>query len=577
MLVMAIKPIPQNQSKEKLLIEIDRLKKELKKRKKYGLVWEEKPEEVAEMCKQNLPILKEVKEKEIITNKEKPINLLIEGDNYHALSVLNYTHAKKIDVIYIDPPYNTGNKDFIFNDNYVDREDAYRHSKWLSFMEKRLKLAKNLLKETGVIFVSIDDNEIANLKLLMNNFDLFGEDNFVAQLIRVSSPSQNVTKFVSIMHDYCLIYCKNKTMNSGDWKVQKNYVAEFQKRAKQLLGSGVKNEEIEKELKELVKYPRFFDMDHYYYADSKGVYQTVSAGGVKKGNTKSVIYHPITKKACKIPEGGWRYKEEEIRELEKTDLWHFGNDENTIPRRKLYLNDYLFQKPKGVSFYDSQSDVAALKNLGIPFDFPKPTQFIKWLLQMNNQKNLTVLDFFAGSGTTAQAVLEMNKEDEGNRKFILCTDNQDNNGSGLKIAEDICYPRIKKVIEGFKNNFQLGGNLKYFKTGFVGAKPTDGNKTRLTAEATAMLCIKEGTFEKILDQKNFKIFKDTDHYTGIIYEQSAIPAFKKTIENIKAKFSVYIFSLTDETFDHEFKDIKQKVQVYPIPEVILRVYRRIFK
>jgi len=142
---------------EKLNAEIERLKKELKKRKKYGLVWEDKPEK--------LPVLKEVKDKEIITDKNKPVNLLIEGDNYQALSVLNYTHAGKVDVIYIDPPYNTGNKDFIFNDNYVDREDAYRHSKWLSFMEKRLKLAKNLLKDTGVIFISIDDNEVAQLKL----------------------------------------------------------------------------------------------------------------------------------------------------------------------------------------------------------------------------------------------------------------------------------------------------------------------------------------------------------------------------------------------------------------------------
>ncbi|MDP2161883.1 MAG: DNA methyltransferase, partial [Flavobacterium sp.] len=163
---------------EKLNAEIERLKKELKKRKKYGLVWEEKPEEVVEMCKPalrsfsegggKLPVLKEVKNKEIITDKDKPVNLLIEGDNYHALSVLNYTHAKKVDVIYIDPPYNTGNKDFIFNDRYVDREDAYRHSKWLSFMEKRLRLAKNLLKDTGVIFISIDDNEVAQLKLLMD-------------------------------------------------------------------------------------------------------------------------------------------------------------------------------------------------------------------------------------------------------------------------------------------------------------------------------------------------------------------------------------------------------------------------
>src|SRR4030042_2571931 len=147
-----------NLEKEKLLGEIERLKKELKKRKKYGLVWEDKPEEIVEICKEKLPILKEVKSKEIITDPGKPVNLLIEGDNYHALSVLNYTHAKKIDVIYIDPPYNTGARDWKYNNDYVDINDAWRHSKWLAGMERRLQLAKRLLKDTGVLLAAIDDH-----------------------------------------------------------------------------------------------------------------------------------------------------------------------------------------------------------------------------------------------------------------------------------------------------------------------------------------------------------------------------------------------------------------------------------
>jgi len=184
----------------------------LKKRKKYGLVWEEKTEEVVEMCKEKLPVLKEIKDKEIITDKDKPVNLLIEGDNYHALSVLNYTHAKKVDVIYIDPPYNTGNKDFIFNDHYVDKEDAYRHSKWLSFMEKRLKLAKNLLKDTGVIFISIDDNEVAQLKLLMDdkNRGIFGENNLESIICwrrRTNQPNDK-SKMIAKVAEFLLVYAK---------------------------------------------------------------------------------------------------------------------------------------------------------------------------------------------------------------------------------------------------------------------------------------------------------------------------------------------------------------------------------
>ena len=140
-------------SREQLLAEINRLKKN----KKYGLVWEHKKEQVIEDFETQQPYLQEVTEKRIENAPGEPTNLIIEGDNFEALSILNYTHAGKVDVIYIDPPYNTGNKDFIYNDNYVDSEDEFRHSKWLSFMEPRLKLAKNLLKDDGVIFISIDD------------------------------------------------------------------------------------------------------------------------------------------------------------------------------------------------------------------------------------------------------------------------------------------------------------------------------------------------------------------------------------------------------------------------------------
>ena len=213
---------------------------------------------------------------------------------------------------------------------------------------------------------------------------------------------------------------------------------------------------------------------------------------------------------------------------------------------------------------------------------PKPLSLISLLLNVKTNKNSIVLDFFAGTGTTGHVVMDLNERDGGNRKFILCTNNEDNNGNGYKIAEDICYPRIKKVIEGYKNLKGkqvegLGGNLKYFKTDFVGAEATDKNKTKLTQEATDMLCIKEGTFEKILDKKNFKIFKNEKHYTGIIFDQLAIPEFKKAITKFDGKVSVYIFSLGDDTFDEEFEDIKQKIKLSPIPEAILRVYRRIFK
>ena len=193
---------------EKLNAEIERLKKELKKRKKYGLVWEDKPEEVVEMCKEKLPVLKEVKNKEITTDKDKPVNLLIEGDNYHALSVLNYTHAKKVDVIYIDPPYNTGARDWKYNNDYVDIEDAFRHSKWIAFMEKRLRLAKQLLKDSGFLIVTIDHNEIFNLGSICD--EILGENNRVGLVTVVHNPKgRNLANFFSFNSEFMLVYARN--------------------------------------------------------------------------------------------------------------------------------------------------------------------------------------------------------------------------------------------------------------------------------------------------------------------------------------------------------------------------------
>ncbi len=548
-------------SEDKLRKEIDRLKKELKKRKKYGLVWEDKSEEVIEICKKKLPVLKEVKNKEIVTDKDKPVNLLIEGDNYHALSVLNYTHAKKVDVIYIDPPYNTGNKDFIFNDHYVDREDAYRHSKWLAFMAKRLQLAKNLLKDTGVILISIDDNEVAQLKLLMDNPDFFGENNFVADFVWNSTKSITNPALVAVSHTYTLVYARNKSIY--DLKYRKNF-----------------------------KLPPILEGFDNPDNDPRGPWKAdpFEAGGVRPNQNYSIrnfntgkVFYP-NKGNC------WKNDLNKFKELLKDNRIVFGKDGKGRPQRKRFLWE---AKERGLTPNTWWDDVGTttngtmeLKNiLGEKlFNNPKPVSLIKKILILTtaNNKNAAILDFMAGTGTTGHAVLEVNKEDGGNRKFILCTNNENNNGNGYKIAEDICYPRIKKIIEGYINLKGekikgLIGNLKYFKTDFVDAEPTDRNKIKLTAEAIEMLCVKEGTFEKALGQKNFKIFKNSNHYTGIIFDPAAIPAFKKATKDIKGRFSIYVFSLGDETFDEEFAEVKQKIKLSPIPEAILRVYRRIFR
>lgn len=532
----------QSWTKEDLVSEIERLKK----RKKYGLVWEEKTEDVIEQCKKELPVLKEVTSKEIITDQSKPINLLIEGDNYHALSVLNYTHAKKVDVIYIDPPYNRGG-DFKYNDNYIEQEDPYRHSKWLSFMEKRLKLANNLLSDDGIALISIDNHEMANLKLLCD--EIFRGRKAIGPLVWQKASGGGNAKNVVVGHEYVLCYANNDPTLTR--KNLKHFGKNFDKSKKYIERDGkiyFINDDIVRKV--FGKYPSGVERRCEYEDLLK--YKDLEFKNEVDKKIKSGEY--ILTRNPKDPKKHFICALEDVGSL-----------------RMVFYSIIL-----GVFNAEGKEDFINLGFSENDFEYPKPVRLIKLLVDSIFNKNALVLDFFAGTGTTAQAVLELNKEDGGNRQFILCTNNENN------ICTDVCYPRVKKVIEGYtalkgRKVEGLGGNLKYFKTDFVDAEPTDQNKKKLTEQAIELLCIKEGTFEKVLDQKDFKIFKNSDHYTGIIFDQLAIPKFKKRIKNIDADFSVYVFSLGDDTFAEEFSGVKQKVKLSPIPEAIFRIYRRIFR
>ena len=550
----------QKSTYEDLLAEIERLKKELKKRKKYGLVWEEKPEEVVEMCKSRLPVLKEVKTKEIMTDKNGPVNLLIEGDNYHALSVLNYTHAKKIDVIYIDPPYNTGAKDWKYNNNFVDINDAYRHSKWLSMMSHRLNVANNLLKDDGVLICAIDENEFYRLGSLL-------DDTFKNREIHC----------VTIVHN-------PRGVQGNNFSYTHEYAYFVFRKGLKVIGSKQRDEILEEELRDHGGESLRNDAKNCFYPILVKDNQIVGFGDVpdtkfhpKSKNVKQknniIEVWPIDSKGI---ERKWVFALQTVNEIkDKLFVKEKKNGEIDIFRKK------DTQKPRTVWIgqkYDASTFGSKIVNglTGTLFPFPKSVFNTKDCLEcvIKERKNALVLDYFAGSGTTGHAVMMLNKEDNGKRRFILCTNNEND------ISEKVCYPRIKKVIEGHEDYPEITGipaNLKYFKTDFVDAEPTDRNKKKLTEQATEMLCIREGTFEPVLDQKRFKIFKNSNHYTGIIFDQLAIPEFKKAIKDIKGKFSVYVFSLGDDTFDEEFADVKQKVKLSPIPEAILRVYRRIFK
>ena len=540
-------------SKDDLVKEI----KKLKKRKKYGIVWdEEKTKEKFEEDSENkLPILKEAKSKEIQTDNNSPTNILIEGDNYHSLSVLNYTHARKVDVIYIDPPYNIG-KEFRYNDKFIDLEDRYRHSKWLSFMKNRLILAKTLLKKSGVIFISIDDNEQAPLKLLCD--EVFGGENFVASLVwqKKYSP-QNDAKYLSDMHDFIHVYAKSKNItNTNGWK--RNLFP--------------RSEEMN------ARYKNYDD-------DPRGVWK-MSDMSVKTYN-KNYDY-PIKVPSGRIvnppPGRCWRISKEKYKKLLADNRVWFGKSENNVPAVKKFLTEVQdgvvpvtwWTKEFAGHNQDAKKELDEFK-LKFSFETPKPKKLLKRIFQLSTNKNSIILDFFAGSGTTGHAVLELNDEDGGNRKFILCTNNEN------EICSEICYPRIKKVIQGYSNLKNkkiegLRGNLKYFKTDFVDGEPTDKNKKKLVDQCTEMLCLKDDCFDEIKQTKTYSIFKNHEEkYLGIIYDDDGIEPFKKQIKSTGKKFNVYVFSLDDSAREEEFEDVKNMVDLKPIPEVILNVYRRILR
>lgn len=549
-----------NWAKPELIRELEKKDKLLKK--KYGIVWEDKPERVAELCKEKLPILEENTKKEIRADDKKPFNILIEGDNYHALSVLNYTHKGSVDVIYIDPPFNTGAKNWKYNNNYVDINDSFRHSKWLSFMERRLKLAKSLLKRDGVLICAIDENELWHLGPLL-------EEIFFRHEIHL----------ITIVHNPRGVQGKNFS-----------YINEF---AYFVLPKGKK-----------IIGPRKLREDEIYWSNLR------NWGGESLRTDARNCFYPIIIKRNKVvgfgdvPTDHFHPKRQTEEKDRKYYVWPI--DINGTERKWRYarqsvdsIKDILrvkktksrieieIGKDYGIlrtvwqdAKYDAAEYGTKLVHALVPkthFDFPKSVYNVYDCLApiIRERKDSIILDYFAGSGTTGHAVLMLNKEDGGNRKFMLCTDNE--NG----IAEEICYPRIDKVIKGHKNYpdiTRIEANLKYFKTGFVDAEPTDRNKKRLVDKSTEMLCLKEDCFDEVKKGHDFKIFRNSqDKYLGIIFDDGGIVRFKKEAKKFRKRFVVYVFSLDESAREEEFEDMEELVELRPIPAVILNVYKRIFK
>ena len=535
----------------------------LNKQKKYGLVWEEKPEDVEERLRDSLPVFKEVKERSILsTSPDAPNHILIEGDNLEALTALSYTHEGKIDVIYIDPPYNTGNKDFIYNDSFVDSEDGYRHSKWLSFMSKRLRIAKRLLSDKGVIFISIDDNEQAQLKLLCD--EVFGLNNFIANVIWEKKYTiANDAKYFSDNHDFIVSYAKNKP----NFKI----------------GQLPRTKEMNAAYKNPDNHPKGPWKATPLHARSGSEASAKFSYKFKNG----VIFTP--------PKGRYSaYSSETLKILDEANEIWFGADGRSVPSRKTFLCDLkksgvvprtIIKFEQGGHNHEADEEIKSILGSKV-FSSPKPSKLIKLLLNIANlPQQSIILDFFAGSGTTLHATMQLNSEDCGHRQCILVTNNEN------KICEEVTYERNKRVIngyttpkgeqvEGLKNN-----TLRYYKTELLPREKSPRNMRTLMAAATELLCIKEDLYEESkrfgryrTNPKTIRYFEKGNKRMLIIFcEELAdqIAEEIKTLDFRGQKLKVYIFSPDRYAFDDNFYEVQDKVTLVALPAAIYDAYRRV--
>lgn len=572
-------------NKEDLLRVIEKLDS----RKKYGLIWdEEKVKEQFERDAQNaLPVLKEISSKEIKDKDDsKPVNILIEGDNYHALSVLNFTHQGKVDVIYIDPPYNTGSGDFKYNDKFVDDEDVFRHSKWLSFMSKRLKLAKSLLNEEGIILISIDDNEFAQLKLLCD--EIFGEDNRLSThhvQVRYGNKSLNERKDFQELIEYTLIYAldkrkfkANKTVEEYDLDKFNLEIVELKKPNETIIING-KKVDIFRAGSYSIKQHEKGNLDLFKETWLSGSIYS----GTGHGKTYQKIIEPRVKddglstlyKIHGLGEDGLGYRYMINPQRESSSRGKMFTKIPTEKREALENGNLDTTKPI-INFYDFSPDFGNIRNEGgVAFNAgKKPVTMLKQFINYHKNKNAVVLDFFAGSGSTSHAVLDLNKEDGGNRTFIISTNNENN------ICEEITYPRIKNVIKGYQSNEGTGGHLKYFKTKFIkNSVNPDDFKKKITEECTEMLCLRENVFDEVVSKSDYRIFRRGNKVLAAFYalERAGLKDLKKDLDKFDGDKVLYCFTLDPLGLDK--KDFKgwTDVTLEPIPQKILDIYKQIYE
>ena len=557
-MLKTLSEIKKNISDEETLNSLSLIENELTK-KKYGLIWEEHEERVDKELETQIPTFEDIKNKEIICNPEERFNFLLEGDNLHSLYLLEKTHKEKIDIIYIDPPYNTGKEDFIYNDKIIDEMDGYKHSKWLSFMERRLKIAHNLLSDKGIIFISIDENEFSQLKLLCD--DIFNENNRLITnhiQVRYDNKQTHDLNFLPVM-EYVLVYAKDKfkflpNLPYENYNYDK-FVYEIVEKEKGTIFN-VGNDKVEVFKKgqwDIIKHENGAEQYLKEIWISGSIYSDISYGKIYQKIVEPRFNIDGLGSLYKIygrgDDGlGYRYYTNPQKEGATKGKTFSGIPLNRIEQ----IKNGEAKKYKPISnIYNFAPDFGNIRHEGnVPFNSgKKPVKMLKELINYHQNKNAVVLDFFAGSGSTAQAVLELNKEDNGSRQFILCTNNENN------ICEDITYKRIKNVINGYGKYDALKTNLKYYRCTYIPRINTENENlhNNLLINIKNLIQLENGIE---IDDNKIKVYLDEEELDKFSTNKEEL----EVCEKVYISSDILLTSEQEETFENN------NIEVYIIPE-----------
>ena len=580
----------EHKDDDAMLIALGEIERELNA-KKYGLVWEEHEEAVDVKMRTHIPVFTEDASKEITRDTGGMYNFILEGDNLHSLRLLEKTHAGKIDVIYIDPPYNTKNKDFVYDDKKIDATDGFQHSKWLSFMTARLRIVEKLLKPDGVLAISIGFHEVNNLMLICD--EIFSTRQVVCVTVQTSSGNAVANGF-TVVQEYVVFVTPNDFEPfevEGDKKENANPY------------HGMNLSGFNQIQRPNQAYPIFIDKNGLVVGCGKTLQQRIDEG-LYSGEKADFIYdYSEAPDGCTavwpVTQGGdpcvWRLIPENfLQNWSKGYIKVVPNKKGKNKYTVQYLSGGIIEQIENGSLETRQNDsskpsldvigfktaassistvwtdnkfltaagsrdIKGIFNKKVAFSFPKPVALIREILMRVSDKNDIILDFFAGSGTTAQAVLELNKDDDGHRKFILCTNNESN------ICTDITYPRVETVItgmrpDGSKYSDGIPANLKYYRTDFV-SKDEEYLSDALLEHIAEMIQLEHGVK---LDGENYIMILDDDEADNLAAHWSDYPDVKALYVSKNVLFTteqnalfkdVEVHIIPDYYFNFELREV----------------------